>query len=58
VTDDPAELVRRALLAINQHDEDLFLESLDPELLVEDAAAVTVMLLMLGSLWSALDALR
>jgi thiosulfate dehydrogenase [quinone] large subunit len=36
----------------------LYLDTLDPELLVEDAAAVTVMLLMLGSLWSALDALR
>jgi ketosteroid isomerase-like protein len=31
VTDDPAELVRRALLAINNQDEELFLESLDPD---------------------------
>jgi ketosteroid isomerase-like protein len=32
VTEDPAELVRRALLAINNHDEELFLESLDPDI--------------------------
>jgi ketosteroid isomerase-like protein len=32
VTDDPAEIVRRALLAINRDDEDVFLESLDPDI--------------------------
>jgi ketosteroid isomerase-like protein len=32
VADDPAEIVRRALLAINRDDEDVFLESLDPDI--------------------------
>ena len=32
MTDDPAEIVRRALLAINRDDEELFLESLDPDI--------------------------
>lgn len=30
MTEDPAEIVRRALLAINSGDEELFLDSLDP----------------------------
>lgn len=31
MTEDPAEIVRRALLAINSGDEELFLDSLDPQ---------------------------
>ena len=32
VTDGPVDIVRRALLAVNRGDEDVFLESLDPDI--------------------------